>query len=392
MKTNLKITLMAIVIAFCHVKLNAQNWLTTGNKGLLTTNFLGTTDSKDLVFKAKNIERGRLQNKTGNWRFGSAANNMNIDSAGNLLFSGNATYRIGNNKYAILCNDMPQEGLFMNDDSMRWEFRDDKAFPFFTINNSTYDLATKGGLHIGNNNNNAAIDSAGNLRFSGSATYRIGENKYAIQCDDMPQEGLFMNDDSMRWEFRDDKAFPFFTINNSTYDLSTNGGLQIGNSASSVAGNIRFNAGVFQGFDGKIWKDFKLVTPTQLLTDTIKQEAGFAQQAQINDLQQQIDALKATIQSITSINNRIVQPGLQQNAPNPFNQSTVIHYTLPAKYTTAKIIITNSNGIVVMQHNVSGQEKGLFTLNAGTFVTGAYYYSLVIDGNIVNTKTMMLGR
>lgn len=321
--------IIVALISLCilHTSLQAQNWLTTGNKGLTTSNFLGTTDSKDLVFKAKNIERGRLQNKTGNWRFGSTVNNLSIDSTGNLRFSGNATYRIGENKYALLCNDMPQEGLFMNDDLTRWEFRDDKAFPFFTINNSTYDIVTKGGL-------------------------------------------------------------------------------QVGNSATAAAGNIRFNAGIFQGFDGKSWKDFRLVTATQLLSDTGLQTVNDREQKQINDLQQEINELKAVIQSMqkssagynacaasSSSNNSIADGvSLQQNTPNPFYQSTVIKYSLPARFSSARIIITNSSGNTVIQHNVSVQEQGLFTLNAGTLASGTYHYALVIDGNIVNTKTMMLNK
>ena len=50
----------------------AQNWLTTGNSGLTPSNFLGTTDAGNLIFKANNIERARLTSPNGAWRFGSS--------------------------------------------------------------------------------------------------------------------------------------------------------------------------------------------------------------------------------------------------------------------------------------------------------------------------------
>ncbi len=227
-----------------------------------------------------------------------------LDSSGNLLFSGNATYRIKGNKYAILCDGMPQEGLFMNEDLQRWEFRDDKAFPFFTINNSTYGIAARGGMQAGDDKDYGGIDSAGNLRFSGNAAYRVTANKYAIQCDDMPQEGLFMNEDLQRWEFRDDKAFPFFTINNSTYDLVVKGGLQVGSSNSAAAGNIRFNAGIFQGFDGNTWRNFTTTASGKTATAGPVKIEGNAQQSidealqlQVKKLQEEVEELKAIIKS-----------------------------------------------------------------------------------------------
>jgi hypothetical protein len=198
---------------------------------------------------------------------------------------------------------MPQEGLFMNENLQRWEFRDEKAFPFFTINNSNYGIAAKGGIIAGDDKNNAKIDSAGNLRFSGEATYRISGNKYAIQCDLMPQEGLFMNETQQRWEFRDEKAFPFFTINNSSYDIATAGGLQVGNSISTVAGNIRFNAGIFQGFDGTIWRNFT-TTPVGRMQDTVVNNSNNILlvndklQQQINTLQEQINELKILVKDL----------------------------------------------------------------------------------------------
>ena len=48
----------AAIIALQNV--NAQNWLTTGNAGLTSGNFIGTTDAAPLIFKVKNNASGRI--------------------------------------------------------------------------------------------------------------------------------------------------------------------------------------------------------------------------------------------------------------------------------------------------------------------------------------------
>lgn len=48
-----------IILSFllCAYNFNAQNWSLTGNANTNASNFIGTTDAKDLVLKANNLER-----------------------------------------------------------------------------------------------------------------------------------------------------------------------------------------------------------------------------------------------------------------------------------------------------------------------------------------------
>jgi len=82
---------------------------------------------------------------------------------------------------------------------------------------------------------------------------------------------------------------------------------------------------------------------------------------------------------------------LEQNVPNPFNHTTVIHYTLPETCTSAKILITNTAGRAIQQIPipVSGGHDGI-TIKGGSLQAGVYLYSLICDGKIVDTKRMIL--
>jgi hypothetical protein len=63
-------------------------WSLTGNTGTSTsTNFLGTTDSKDLLLKTSNTERMRVSS-AGNVGIGSSTPSQKLDVTGNIRFSG----------------------------------------------------------------------------------------------------------------------------------------------------------------------------------------------------------------------------------------------------------------------------------------------------------------
>ena len=117
--------------------------------------------------------------------------------------------------------------------------------------------------------------------------------------------------------------------------------------------------------------------------------------AKINDLQKQIDELKQMIiansssNSSSSSNISLSNASLEQNVPNPFTNATTINYVLPQKFTTAQILIVDKNGKSLKQVNLSGAGKGSVNVDASMLSSGAYSYSLIIDGKIIATKQMV---
>ncbi len=81
---------------------------------------------------------------------------------------------------------------------------------------------------------------------------------------------------------------------------------------------------------------------------------------------------------------------LGQNVPNPFENSTLIPFRLPKDCHNASIMITNrTTAQVVTVIPVSSNEKHI-QVDAGTLASGAYSYTLTVDGKIIDTKEMVI--
>ena len=110
---------------------------------------------------------------------------------------------------------------------------------------------------------------------------------------------------------------------------------------------------------------------------------------------QNIEILLANTLDKSSVKNQIVNFNdglLEQNVPNPFTKNTTISYALPLKTTNAKLIITDKTGKTLKEISLVGSGKGTLVIDANTLSSGAYMYSLLIDGKIVNTKQMILAK
>ncbi len=81
-------------------------------------------------------------------------------------------------------------------------------------------------------------------------------------------------------------------------------------------------------------------------------------------------------------------PRLDQNAPNPFSDLTVINFFVPNKSQSAELLVTNLAGQVVRRIVILERGEGSIQLNASLFERQTYLYSLIVDGNIVASKKL----
>jgi trimeric autotransporter adhesin len=149
-----------------------------------------------------------------------------------------------------------------------------------------------------------------------------------------------------------------------------------------------------QSFYGLRYGDFvvPLVKAVQELSKSTNKKDSMlnSMQGKIDSLQSQINELRSMLLakiSFTSSN----MPGasLEQNVPNPSTNSTTIGYTLPLGVASAQMQITDMNGKILQIISLSGVGRNVVTLDTSSFASGAYNYSLLIDGQLAGTKKMV---
>jgi len=106
--------------------------------------------------------------------------------------------------------------------------------------------------------------------------------------------------------------------------------------------------------------------------------------------EEQLLLINSTEQVVTEL--AIPKVQLLQNRPNPFDEATTISWMVneQIEYKIARIIIRNSEGIMIRQEEVVlelGINEWVFTHGWGT--EGIMYYSLQVDNDLIETKAMI---
>lgn len=132
--------------------------------------------------------------------------------------------------------------------------------------------------------------------------------------------------------------------------------------------------------------DYSKIIP--VLVEAIKE-----QQTQIEVLQKQVvktSTLKSASATTDVTTTTTEVASLSQNAPNPFNQSTVIGYYLPESIQNAMLNIYDMNGVQIKTKSIIQKGQGNITIDGAELRPGMYYYTLIADGKEVDTKKMIL--
>ena len=82
---------------------------------------------------------------------------------------------------------------------------------------------------------------------------------------------------------------------------------------------------------------------------------------------------------------------LFQNNPNPFRENTVIRFSLAADATDAAICIFDMTGKQLKRIPVNNHQEAV-TVNGQELGAGMYLYTLLVDGQEVDTKRMILSK
>jgi hypothetical protein len=81
---------------------------------------------------------------------------------------------------------------------------------------------------------------------------------------------------------------------------------------------------------------------------------------------------------------------LYQNTPNPFTDNTTIEFYIPVDASSASVYLFTLNGLLLETYPIEYMGYGTITIDGPTLQPGMYVYSLVVDGQIVDSKRMIL--
>jgi hypothetical protein len=127
-----------------------------------------------------------------------------------------------------------------------------------------------------------------------------------------------------------------------------------------------------------------------VLIESIKE-----QQLQIDDLTKRLNGTTGSTLGKTSLlpkanENKVSEHQLLQNIPNPFTQTTEITCVLADGVTNAMINIYDLQGTEIKSFGLRGNGKQTITVQGTEFRAGMYYYTLIVNGQEVDTKRMIL--
>jgi hypothetical protein len=101
-------------------------------------------------------------------------------------------------------------------------------------------------------------------------------------------------------------------------------------------------------------------------------------------------SVKTTIEfliSATGVNeNKLVFKG---PFPNPASQTSSFEYNLPSSHSNAQVIIRNMLGVEV-ENIFLESRSGKKSINVSNYPSGIYFYTLIIDGKLIQSKKMIV--
>lgn len=124
----------------------------------------------------------------------------------------------------------------------------------------------------------------------------------------------------------------------------------------------------------------------------------FSQEQEIVELKKAVESfcsenkskLKKAITQVDIKESGILNAKLYENIPNPFSQNTEIKFDIPENSTSAKLIITDLQGIELKSYLIHEKGAGSIIINGNELKAGLFLYVLLVDNQIIDTKKMIL--
>jgi hypothetical protein len=111
-----------------------------------------------------------------------------------------------------------------------------------------------------------------------------------------------------------------------------------------------------------------------------------------NAMSQCCNSFSSNMQSMNQSVSKISDARLDQNIPNPFNNSSSISYYIPSGSQNAQLMITDASGKTLKTYSITQTGSGKQIISGSELTSGMYQYSLLIDGKLIDSKKMVLSK
>ncbi|MEM8527283.1 MAG: tail fiber domain-containing protein [Bacteroidota bacterium] len=139
---------------------------------------------------------------------------------------------------------------------------------------------------------------------------------------------------------------------------------------------------------------------TYMLVNAVQEQQIIIEEKdkRIDELEARLAKIEATLFGKDKANSKtdksssvvLTNAQLYNNQPNPFTGSTTLRHFIPESVVQAELRITNANGETIKVLNIIDRGEGQTTLAAYALSAGSYFYTLVLDGKVLETKQMVL--
>lgn len=114
---------------------------------------------------------------------------------------------------------------------------------------------------------------------------------------------------------------------------------------------------------------------------------------QVVEQQRTIDVLTAARRNVSASaegTDMLTVAAMSQNRPNPFTESTSIECTLPETVADATLYVYDLQGRQLLSIPVTGRGRTSVTVEASRLGAGMFIYSLIADGQEIETRRMIV--
>ena len=154
---------------------------------------------------------------------------------------------------------------------------------------------------------------------------------------------------------------------------------------------------VKEGKSGYFGVDYSKVVPLLLQGIKEQQDSILTLKTELSDLRNDVEEIRKelgispTTTPGSSSKNSELSGKLKQNSPNPFNEETIMSYTIEGDFNRGTISILDFNGQQIRDFRVQ-ESTGEIRFNGSGYPAGIYFYGLFVDNELLSIKKMIIAR